>query len=198
MRRYVRPRGADLNGAVINDQGQPGVIGNGSGFIVSADGYILTNKHVAAEKGCTFLARFSDGKQKTAEVVCIDDEADVALLKIKPDKKTPYKFLQLAEGDAPGVGADCAALGFPIGRAMGYTMQVTGGTVSSVNAADPYHVTLTCKITHGNSGGPLVDKYGNVIGIVFSGVTAYTETYGKALSAGQVRKFLEKNKDKYQ
>jgi S1-C subfamily serine protease len=194
---YVRPRGADAVGSDIEDDGQPGVIGNGSGFLVSADGYLLTNKHVAAEKGCTFLARFSDGKQKPAEVVCIDDEADVALMRIKPEKNKPYAFLQLAESDSPGVGADCAALGFPVGHAMGYTMQVTGGTVSSVNPADPYQVTLTCKITHGNSGGPLVDKYGNVIGIVSAGLTAYTETYGKALSAGQVRKFLTKNKDKY-
>jgi S1-C subfamily serine protease len=65
-----------------------------------------------------------------------------------------------------------------------------------VSQAEPYHVTLTAKITHGNSGGPLVDKNGNVIGIVSAGLTAYTETYGKALSAGQVRKFLDKVKDK--
>jgi S1-C subfamily serine protease len=195
---YVRPKFADAAGSDLDDDTQPGVIGNGSGFLVSADGYILTNKHVAAEKGCTFIARFSDGTQKPAEVICIDDDTDVALLKIKPNKNKPYSFLQLADSDEPGVGADCAALGFPIGQAMGYTMQVTAGTVSSVNPADPYHVTLTCKITHGNSGGPLVDKFGNVIGIVSAGLTAYTETYGKALSAGQVRRFLEKNKAKYQ
>jgi hypothetical protein len=76
-------------------------------------------------------------------------------------------------------------------------MQVTAGTVSSVSAADRYPVTLTAKITHGNSGGPLVDKFGNVIGVVSAGLTAYTETYGKALSVGQIRKFLEKNKDKF-
>ncbi|HYO07687.1 MAG TPA: trypsin-like peptidase domain-containing protein [Tepidisphaeraceae bacterium] len=194
---YVRPKGRDREGGSSDTEDtSPGVIGNGSGFLVSADGYILTNKHVAAEKNCTFLARFGDGSQKPATVVAIDDEADVALLKIKADK--PLPFLQLSDAAEPPVGADCTALGFPIGSVMNYSMQVTGGTVSSVNPAEPYHVTLTCKITHGNSGGPLVDKYGNVIGIVSAGLTAFTETYGKALSPGQVRKFLEKNKSKYQ
>jgi S1-C subfamily serine protease len=197
---YVRPRGKDAAQGGEADDGDmtPGVIGNGSGFLVSADGYVLTNKHVANEKNCTFMVRMTgaDGKpiQKPATVVAIDEDADVALLKIKSDK--PLAFLQLAQGDEPPVGADCTALGFPIGSVMNYSMQVTAGTVSSVNPSEPYHVTLTCKITHGNSGGPLVDKYGNVIGIVSAGLTAYTETYGKALSAGQVRAFLDRNKDK--
>lgn len=196
---YVRPHGKEKAGDVGDDEeaggGRPGVIGNGSGFVVSADGYILTNRHVAKEKGVTFMCRFSDKTEKTAEVVAIDDDADVALLKIKTDK--PIPFLQLAQAEEPSPGAECSALGFPVGSVMGYSMQVTSGTVSSVNPAEPYHVTLTCKITHGNSGGPLVDHYGNVIGVVSAGLTAYTETYGKALSAGQVRKFLEKNHDKY-
>ncbi len=195
---YVRPHGKEKAGDVGDDEeggGRPGVIGNGSGFVVSADGYILTNRHVAKEKGVTFMCRFADKTEKTAEVVAIDDDADVALLKIKTDK--PLPFLQFAKDDEPSPGAECSALGFPVGSVMGYSMQVTSGTVSSVNPPEPYHVTLTCKITHGNSGGPLVDHYGNVIGVVSAGLTAYTETYGKALSAGQVRKFLEKNRDKY-
>jgi S1-C subfamily serine protease len=180
---------------VIDVDNTPGVIGNGSGFLVSADGFILTNRHVASEKNCTFMCRFSDGTQKPAEVIAIDDDADIALMKIKDSK--PFPFLKLSEANEPGVGAECAALGFPIGSVMHYTMQVTAGTVSSVSPSDRYPVTLTAKITHGNSGGPLVDKYGNVIGIVSAGLTAYSETYGKALSCEQIRKFLDKNKDKF-
>jgi S1-C subfamily serine protease len=179
----------------IDAEAAPGVIGNGSGFLVSADGYLLTNRHVADEKGCTFICRMSDGTQKPAEVIAIDDDADLALMKIKSPKPLPY--LKLAGTDVPGVGAECAALGFPVANLMHYTMQVTAGTVSSVSDSDKYPVTLTAKITHGNSGGPLVDKYGNVIGVVSAGLTAYTETYGKAISVGQVRKFLDKNKDKF-
>ena len=192
---YVRPHGADKPSDSTDDQDtRPGVIGNGSGFLVSADGYILTNRHVAREKNVVFMCRFSDGTEKTADIVCIDDDDDIALLKVKGDKPLPY--LKIAEAESPAPGAECSALGFPIGSVMNYSMQVTSGTVSSVNPSEPYHVTLTCKITHGNSGGPLVDKYGNVIGVVSAGLTAYTETYGKALSAGQIHKFLEKNKDK--
>src|SRR5207247_11451290 len=131
---------------------------------------------------------------KTGEVVVINNDDDIALLKVNSDK--PLPFLKVADAEAPSPGAECSALGFPVGSVMNYSMQVTSGTVSSVNPSEPYHVTLTCKITHGNSGGPLVDKYGNVIGVVSAGLTAYTETYGKALSAGQIHKFLEKNKDK--
>jgi S1-C subfamily serine protease len=129
-------------------------------------------------------------------VIAIDDDADLALLRIEPAKGKTFPYLKIAKADEPGPGAECSALGYPVASVMNYTMQVTSGTVSSVSQSEPYHVTLTAKITHGNSGGPLVDKHGNVIGVVSAGLTAYTETYGKALSAGQIRKFLEKVKDK--
>jgi S1-C subfamily serine protease len=195
---YVRPKEKDTGSEVASeeDNSRPGVIGNGSGFLVSDNGYVLTNRHVAQEKNCIFMCRFSDGSEKTAKVVAIDDDADIALLKIAQEKDKKFPFLQLAEADEPGPGAECSALGYPVANVMNYAMQVTSGTVSSVSSSEPYHVTLTAKITHGNSGGPLVDKRGNVIGIVSAGLTAYTETYGKALSAGQVRKFVEKVKDK--
>ena len=196
---YVRPK-ALKEGAPAKDDdnvdGRPGVIGNGSGFLVSANGYVLTNKHVADEKNVIFMCRFPDGSEKTATVVQIDDDADLALLKLEPPKDKTFPYLKLAQADEPGPGAECSALGYPVANVMNYAMQVTSGTVSSVTPSDPYHVTLTAKITHGNSGGPLVDKHGNVIGVVSAGLTAYTETYGKALSAGQVRKFLAKVKDK--
>ncbi|HEX8522416.1 MAG TPA: trypsin-like peptidase domain-containing protein [Tepidisphaeraceae bacterium] len=196
---YVRPKGAAKGSDTAADDDKdtrPGVIGNGSGFLVSANGYVVTNRHVAQVKNCIFMCRFADGSEKSAKVVAIDDDADIALLKIEPEKGTKFPYLTLAEADAPGPGAECSALGYPVANVMNYAMQVTSGTVSSVSESDPYHVTLTAKITHGNSGGPLVDKYGNVIGVVSAGLTAYTETYGKALSAGQVRKFLDKVKDK--
>lgn len=194
---YIRPdkdegKGDDSNAKNL----RPGVIATGSGFFVSPNGYVLTNRHVADEKNCIFMCRFVDGSEKSAQVVAIDDEADVALLKLEPDKGKSFPYLKLVEASEPGPGAECTALGYPVASRMNYTMQVTSGTVSSVDQSNPYHVTLTAKITHGNSGGPLVDRHGNVIGIVSAALTAYTETYGKALSVGQVRKFLGKIKDK--
>jgi S1-C subfamily serine protease len=198
---YIRPKATESSGPASDEDddknSRPGVMGNGSGFMVSADGYIITNKHVAEAKNCIFMCRFVDGSEKIAKVIAIDDTADLALLKLQPEKGKTFPYLQLAEANDPNTGAECSALGYPVAHAMNYAMQVTSGTVSSVSTDDPYHVTLTAKITHGNSGGPLVDRYGNVIGVVSAGLTAYTETYGKALSAGQVRTFLEKVKDKY-
>jgi S1-C subfamily serine protease len=194
---YVRPSSKEKAPDAEDDKNaRPGVIGNGSGFLVSADGYVITNRHVAKEKNCIFMCRFVDGTEKSAKVIAIDDDADIAIMKLKPEKDKPYPFVQFAPDDEPSPGAICSALGYPVADAMNYTMQVTSGTVSSIDPTSPYHVTLTAKITHGNSGGPLVDKYGNVIGVVSAGLTAYTETYGKALSAGQVRKFLAKITDK--
>jgi len=200
---YVRPHlpgelgkdGQPVGGD--EDDGAPGVIGNGSGFLVSADGYLITNRHVAAEKNCLFMCRFVDGTEKAANVIVIDDDADLALLKLKPDPNKPYEFLQMSDVDEPTPGATCTALGYPVAHVMNYNMQTTVGNVSSISNDEPYHVTLTAKITHGNSGGPLVDKFCRVIGVVSAGLTAYNETYGKALSAGQIRKFLNKNTEKY-
>jgi len=195
---YVRPKAREGKTEVADDDkdSRPGVIGNGSGFLISDNGYVLTNRHVAAEKNAVFMCRFVDGSEKTAKVIAIDDDADIALLKLAPAKGKTFPYLKIAKADEPGPGAECSALGYPVASVMNYTMQVTSGTVSSVSQSEPYHVTLTAKITHGNSGGPLVDKHGNVIGMVSAGLTAYTETYGKALSAGQIRKFLEKVKEK--
>jgi S1-C subfamily serine protease len=195
---YVRPKAADGQTEVADDDkdSRPGVIGNGSGFLISDNGYVLTNRHVAEVKHAVFMCRFADGSEKTAKVVSIDDDADIALLKLEPAKGKGFPYLKIAAADEPGPGAECSALGYPVASIMNYQMLVTSGTVSAVSNAEPYHVTSTAKITHGNSGGPLVDKHGNVIGVVSAGLTAYTETYGKALSAGQIRNFLDKVKDK--
>src|SRR5205814_10271700 len=75
----VRPNEQDKPSESADQDTRPGVIGNGSGFLVSADGYILTNRHVASEKNVVFMCRFSDGTEKTADVVCIDDDDDIAM-----------------------------------------------------------------------------------------------------------------------
>lgn len=176
-------------------QSAPGVIGNGSGFLVSADGYIITNRHVVADKNRMFRVRFDDGTEKPAEVVAIDTTADIALIKIKTDK--PLPFLKLASMDLPNPGAQCMVLGYPVAQLLDFHMQVTTGEVTSTNEKEDYQVTLTANTTHGNSGGPIVDRDGNVIGVLSAGATAYNVTYIKALSAGQIRGFLTRIKEKW-
>lgn len=198
--QYVAPeliiadRGGDRGDTDAKDDGPPGVIGNGSGFLVSADGYIITNRHVVEDKNRLFRVRFDDGTEKSAEPVAIDTESDIALLKVKSE--SPLPFLKLAQANLPNPAAKCMVLGYPVASLLDFKMQVTSGEISSVNENDEYQVTLVANTTHGNSGGPIVDRDGNVIGVLSAGTSVYNATYIKALSAGQVRAFLDRVKDK--
>ncbi|HVT90484.1 MAG TPA: trypsin-like peptidase domain-containing protein [Tepidisphaeraceae bacterium] len=178
----------------VRDQAPPGIVGNGSGFLVSADGYIITNRHVVGDKNRIFRVRFDDGTEKPAEVIAIDAKYDVALIKVKADK--PLPFLKLAETDLPNPGAQCMVLGYPIASLLDFKMQVANGQISSTDDADEYQVTLSANTTHGNSGGPIVDRDGNVIGILSAATVFENATYLKAISAGQIRGFLQRIKDK--
>jgi S1-C subfamily serine protease len=182
------------------DQGEVGpktaLLGNGSGFIISPDGFIITNRHVA-KAGGLLSVRLSDNTEHKAKVIFIDDEQDLALIKIENPK--PLPFVKFSDVEEPDPGAVCTALGFPLGTVMSFSLQITPGTVSSVIDSDSANVVVTCKVNPGNSGGPLVDKYGRVMGIItqktFSGT--YIESYGKAIAVGRVHKFLDKCREKF-
>lgn len=195
--QYIMP---ERNVAVVNRPSGPrdgpaGIIGNGSGFLVSADGYFITNRHVVEEKNRLFRVRLDDRTEKLAELVAIDPTYDIALMKISHDKPLPY--LKLAKSDLPRPGAPCMVLGYPIATRLDFKMQVTSGEISSVNPNDEYQVTLVANTTHGNSGGPIVDRDGNVIGILSAGTSAFNATYLRAISSGQIRQFLDRMKEKH-
>jgi S1-C subfamily serine protease len=204
---YARPHppGVDANGKPIAqdpsdpgddaDNAPPGVVASGSGFFISPDGYFLTNKHVGGEKNRTFRVRFDDGTEKNADVVALDAENDIALMHVHVDQPTAY--LRLATADTPNPAAHVMVLGYPASFQLGFKMQVTTGDVTSVDELDSYPVTLTLNTTHGNSGGPIIDKDENVVGILSAGQQIYNVTYVKAISAGQIRKFIEANKEKF-
>ena len=204
---YIRPHqpGVDENGKPTGEHSAgddenpeddlpPGVVASGSGFFITPDGYFLTNKHVA-EKNRSFRARFEDGTERNADVVAVDDEADIALMHIKLN--APNAFLKLSPADEPNPAAHVMVLGYPASFQLGFHMQVTTGDVTSIDPEDKYNVTLTLNTTHGNSGGPIVDKDENVIGILSAGQQIYNVTYVKAISCAQIRKFLGKIKAKF-
>lgn len=165
----------------------------GSGFVVSADGYILTNRHVVKDgKKITVLL---DGKtEKPAEVVNISADQDLALIRVKADR--PLPFVRLSPTDSPGAGAECTVLGFPLIDRLGATIKITRGIVSSkgmdLGGAD---IMIDAKVNPGNSGGPIMDSSGNVMAIVCmkSLSNASEDSYGLGISAGQIRKFLAQN-----
>lgn len=137
--------------------------GMGTGFIISADGYLLTNNHVIAGAD-EVMVKLDDGREIKAELKGADDKLDVALLKISD--KSPLPFAELGDSDSLEVGEWLMAIGNPFG--LGHT--VTAGIVSAkgrVIGSGPYddYIQTDASINPGNSGGPLFNSSGKVIGI---------------------------------
>ena len=141
--------------------------GTGSGFIVNADGTILTNNHVV--RGSSQLTvKLSDLKSYKAKVLGTDARNDLALIKIDAGRKLPT--LRLGDSDALVVGQKVLAIGNPFGLFEG---TLTTGIVSSLNRSiqtEEDHklegmIQTDAAINPGNSGGPLLDSHGSVIGI---------------------------------
>ncbi len=193
---YVRPKPAALERKGGAAPKSSGIVGSGTGFFVSADGYIITNRHVAAA-GDQLIVRMADGTQKVAEKVLVDDKQDIAILHIKSEKETP--FLRLATYDAPPIGTDVTVLGFPLGAMLGTNVQITRGVVTSVESSGPdCDVIVDAQVNPGNSGGPMVDKFGNAMALV--AMKTFTDetvsSYGLGISTGRLRKFFEDQKAK--
>src|SRR5260370_27578937 len=137
----------------------------GSGFLISTDGRILTNNHVISGSS-KIEVRFSDGSRYTAKVLVADRADDLAVIQIEPKKKVP--FLKLGDSDGLQVGQKVLAIGNP----YGFSGTLTTGVVSSLgreirneNSTLEGLVQTDAAINEGNSGGPLLDSQGNVIGI---------------------------------
>lgn len=137
--------------------------GMGTGFIISADGFILTNNHVV-NGADEIMVKLSDGREIKAELKGLDDKLDVALLKI--NDKAALPFAVLGNSDVLEVGEWVMAIGNPFG--LNHT--VTAGIVSAkgrVIGSGPYddYIQTDASINPGNSGGPLFSSEGKVIGI---------------------------------
>jgi serine protease Do len=138
------------------------IVGEGSGFFISADGYAVTNNHVV-DHAKSVQVTTADGTIYKARVVGTDPKTDLALIKV--DSKSDFPFVQFAD-HAPQVGDWVIAVGNPFG--LGGT--VTAGIVSA-NSRDigsgPYddYIQIDAPINKGNSGGPAFDVEGKVIGI---------------------------------
>jgi S1-C subfamily serine protease len=148
----------------------------GSGFVVSKDGYILTNAHVVSNDGraaskvtVVFKGNGSQTTRLVAKIVGIDETSDVAVLKVDPAKAPALNPLELGRSSTAQVGEPVVAIGNP----LGYDFSLTSGIVSATdrNLQSPNGSTISngiqtdAAINEGNSGGPLIDSSGKVIGI---------------------------------
>ena len=134
----------------------------GSGFVISSDGYIVTNYHVV-ENATDITATFTDGLKLEAALIATDKETDLALLKVEPE--IPLSALSFGDSDNAKVGNWVMAIGNPYG--LGGT--VTAGIVSArgrmLGGRYDNFIQTDASINRGNSGGPLFDLDGNVIGV---------------------------------
>jgi len=160
----------------------------GSGFIISPDGYILTNEHVVAgaEK---ILVSLSDKREYDAKVIGRDDKTDIALIKIENGGK-PLPAAKLGNSDPLEIGDWVMAIGNPFG--LGHT--VTVGIVSAkarIIGAGPYDnfIQTDAAINPGNSGGPLIDMKGQVIGIN-TAIVAAGQGIGFAIPINMAKEIL--------
>jgi serine protease Do len=135
----------------------------GSGFVIDPSGIVITNNHVIADANEVTVI-FTDGQKLKAEIVGKDTKVDVAVLRVKPDK--PLKAVKFGDSDKARVGDWVMAVGNPFGLGG----SVTAGIVSARNRnieSGPYdnYIQTDASINKGNSGGPLFNMDGEVIGI---------------------------------
>jgi serine protease Do len=186
MREMLRGFGLpDMDQMPMRPRG--GGIASGSGFIVSKDGYILTNNHVV-DGASEVRVRLLDRREFKAKVIGRDPNTDVAVIKIDASGLTPAP---LGDSDASRVGEWVLAVGNPLGNnltftvtqgiisAKGRSLQLPGRSEMSIQD----FIQTDAAINPGNSGGPLVDVNGNVIGInsAIESPTGYNAGYGFAV-----------------
>lgn len=143
----------------------------GSGFVISPDGYIVTNDHVAGSATKITVA-FPSGKTLEADLIGTDPTSDVSLIKVTPEE--PLRYLEFCTESEPIVGEWVIALGNPFGLFEAAEPSVTVGVVSatgrslqSTQSSAVYRdmIQTDASINRGNSGGPLVNALGQVIGV---------------------------------
>lgn len=172
-------------------------VGSGTGFIVSKDGLIITNRHVVEQTEASYTVIMSDGEKKTAKVLARDTLLDIAFIDIEGDDYTP---LPLGTSEGLKVGQKVIAIGNALGEfsntvssgiISGLSRNIVAGSQGGGQTERLNDVIQTdSSINFGNSGGPLLDINGNVIGVNVA-VADNAENIGFAIPINVVKDILE-------
>ncbi|MCK9446070.1 trypsin-like peptidase domain-containing protein [bacterium] len=199
---YYDPFGTGI--FMIPKQTQTGTekqqIGAGTGFIVSEDGLVLTNKHVAYDDKAEYIVIMSDGKEYPAKILAKDPVQDLAIMKI--EATTKFKALTLGSAEDIQIGQSVIAIGNALGEfqntvsvgvisGLGRTVIASGESVGTETLEDI--IQTDAAINKGNSGGPLLNLKGEVIGIN-TAVSSSGQNISFAISIDKAKKDIEQVK----
>jgi len=191
-----------------------GGAGQGSGFVISDDGEIVTNAHVVTDAEDTGAANpadiheakevyveFGDHNQVPAEIIGFDPNADVALIKVDPDG-LDIQPIELGDSDDLAVGQPVAAIGSPFGQEQSLSTGIISATDRTIDSLTQFKIDggiqTDASINPGNSGGPLIDADGEVIGIdqQINTTSGGNEGVGFAVPINLAKRSIEQLRDK--
>jgi len=175
-------------------------VGAGTGFIVSEDGLVLTNKHVASDDTAEYTVVMSNGKEYPAKILAKDPVQDLAIMKINSNEK--FKPLTLGSASDIQIGQSVIAIGNALGEfqntvsvgvisGLGRTVVASGGTIGTETLEDI--IQTDAAINKGNSGGPLLNLKGEVIGIN-TAVSSSGQNISFAISIDKAKKDIDQVK----
>lgn len=194
---HVAPATVSLFTASARSNGVTGssTVGFGAGFILDRDGTVLTNAHVVAG-ATTITATLYDGQRVAAEVVGIDPQTDVAVVKLAP-VKGPLATARLGDSDRIKVGQKVLVVGSPFGLGFTFTSGIVSGWGSpgmQETGMKDGMIQTTAPINPGNSGGPVMNSHGDVIGIT-TAVIPGAQNIGFAIPINRAKDILDELKD---
>lgn len=171
--------------------------GIGTGIIISEKGYILTNQHIATTKNAKVIITLADGEEIQGRIIWVEKNLDLAIIKIDRNDLVP---VSLGDSDVLRIGESVIAIGNPLG--LEFQRTVTSGIISGLNRSITFEesgnrifmedlIQTDASINNGNSGGPLINSNGEVIGINTVKI-ANAEGIGFALPINIVKPILEK------
>ena len=175
-------------------------VGAGTGFIVSEDGLVLTNKHVVADDKAEYIVVMNDNNEYPAKVLAKDPVQDLAIIKIQGNNK--FKALTLGSSDDVQIGQSVIAIGNALGEyqntvsvgvisGLGRTVIASGETIGTETLEDI--IQTDAAINKGNSGGPLLNLKGEVIGIN-TAISSSGQNISFAISINKAKKDIEQVK----